>query len=344
MFLQLWTHNYAVFLLVCPLWTACWAGQPRKVAFVGAAAVMVVVLAFDTPWLLRTMANQAAGVGDWIQSFWMDLPPSAALVRSLEVFVGGVQYPPYLDYLVLAPSLPGVSVSVGVGLLGLAVIRRQDHDARLSWLLLGWVLIPLTTAWAYSLWVAPVYLVGRYDTIVLPVFLILIAGGLDRLFRVSRWMGGAELVIALAVAVVSSWPALGVSIVPDADDVEAARDLTARAAPGDPIVYTGYRGPVVAYYLSRAGHAATLSPFPTELGEHPCWFSEVRILQRPDLLIDEANRLVTNLVASHHTVWLLGSGANLIDNRLYTPLLKRFVVDPARSDDASHLYALTARS
>ncbi len=129
LFLQLWTHNYAVFLLVCPLWAAWWAGQPRRAAFMGAAAVIVGVLALDTPWLLRTMATEVAGVGDWIQSYWTDLPPSAALVRSVEVFVGGVQYPPYLDYLVLAPSLPGLSVSVGVGLLCLAVVRRQD-DAR----------------------------------------------------------------------------------------------------------------------------------------------------------------------------------------------------------------------
>ena len=132
--------------------------------------------------------------------------------------------------------------------------------------------MPLAS-WAYFWLIAPIYYVGRYDTIVLPVFLIVFAIGLERILRMDRRVGTVAMMLVVGLAGVSCSTAFGQPFSGEPEDVMAAQYLAAHAAPGDPIVTTELREPVVAYYLDRAAHHRELGSFPSEIGKHPGWSS-----------------------------------------------------------------------
>jgi len=224
--------------------------------------------------------------------------------------------------------------------------RRGDRapgDTRCSTVLFSFLLVPLGGAWLYSWLSQPIYYVGRYDTMVLPVFLILCAIGLETIMQWRPWLGGLFAAMVVVLAGVSSWPALGPPLDSDVEDVTAAELLAQQASPADPIVFTGYRRPVVAYYLDRAGHHATLRSFPPEVGDHPGWYSEVQMRREPARLAHEGETLAETLAVAArqgHAVWVLSSGPVEIDNYLYRPLLRNLTVDQSRSVKDWRVYCL----
>jgi 4-amino-4-deoxy-L-arabinose transferase-like glycosyltransferase len=339
--LQLWTHNYAVFLLpVVPL-VCLAAGDKRRVALsLKATAAVSVAFLLYLPWFLRAQSSAAAGVGDWIALLWAETPPYAALFRSIEVFGFGAAYPWYLQALALAPTLRVLSISLTVGLLALAAVSLvrgrgpSPPAARRAGgqMLFGFLCLPLLGAWAYSLLGQPLYLVGRYDTIVLPVFLVLLAVGIDRTFDTRSWIGWAVVAGVVGLAGVSLSPALAVTL-PDTEDVLAARYLITAAAPDDRIVSTGDRRAIVSYYLDRAGHRARLTSFPAEVGGHPGWYSGARLLLDRDRLAKEGQALADELATGVHGQcrWVLTQPPNDVDRYLFRPLVGQLAIDERRS-------------
>jgi hypothetical protein len=285
------------------------------------------------------VTSAQTGVGDWLGPFWEATPPSAAILRSLEVFGFGGLYPSYLSYLGQAQAVRALAVPVSLGILAIAVLpwaewRPRDEARSATYALLGFLFIPLLGSWLYSFLRAPVYYVGRYDTIVLPIFLIIFAIGLDKILRAHRWAGGAVAALVVGLAVVSSLPAFGAPFSAEPEDVMAAQYLAQEAAPADPIVSTALRRPLVSYYLERAGHHAEFTPFPFEMRDHPCWSSPARMLEDRERLVGDGNTLTATLIEAAklgHTVWIVASGQNEIDNYLYRPLLRRLVIDRTRS-------------
>jgi hypothetical protein len=245
------------------------------------------------------------------------------------------------------PAVWGLAVMVSLATIVAALLPAGRGPAlrggaAAAWLLLLFFAVPLVAVWGWSFIRQPVYLVGRYDTIVLPVFLLLFAGGLDRMLRANRW---AAYAVALFAAGFSA-AAVQASIrtpVPDSDDL-ARRRLVPDAAPGDQIVATGYRRAVIEYYLARAGRRPTLWSFPSEIGEHPGWSSPARMLDDRAALVREASALGSQLraaVAAGHKVWLLGSGSNAVDDYLFRALTaNRLNVDESRSDPAAGVMRL----
>jgi hypothetical protein len=338
---QLWTHNYALFLLPVPALLCLIVGGPTRVGLATRAAV-ASALAFGLylPCFFRALANTGMGIGDWIGPYWLATPPYAAILRSLEVFGVGGRYPPYLSYLGKAPAVPVLAVVISLGLLASAVLpwaeratREASRSAKV--VLLVFLFVPLLGAWLYSSLGEPLYLVGRYDTMVLPVFLILFAAGLDKMIiRTGPWVGGSLVAVVVILAAVSSSLAVGAPAAADEEDVMAAQFLARQAAPGDPIVSTDLRRPVVDYYLDRAGHHSEFISFPFENRDHPCWHSVSHLLADPARLAREGEALadrLTEAARQGHTVWLLASEDDQVNTRLYDPLFRRLVIDDARS-------------
>jgi 4-amino-4-deoxy-L-arabinose transferase-like glycosyltransferase len=347
--IQLCTHNYALFLLPVPACVGLLvAGRGRWTVATRAAAAALVAFAIDLPWFLRAQASAAAGVADWLRPYWQITPPSAAVARSLEVFGFGGRFPDYLTYLGIAPDVRLLALSLTVGVLAMATVvpwtTRTEADTGRSTTLLIFLLVPLTGAWLYSSLFQPIYYVGRYDTMVLPVFLILFAIGLDETMRLRLWLGGALVLMVVVLAGVSSWPAFGPSLDSDVEDVMAASILVQQASPADPIVVTGTRRPVLEYYLDRSGHTATLVSFPPEIADHPGWYSDSRMEREPSRLVHEGEALAEHLATAArqgHAVWILSSGSDhRIDNYLYVPLMRHLVVDEAHSTKDWRLYCL----
>jgi mannosyltransferase len=346
---QLWTHNYALFLLPAPA-VACLiaGGRARAAVTWRALASASVALILALPCLLRAAESARQGVGDWLAPFWMNTPPSAALFRTFEVFGFGGRYPSYL-YLGQAPAIRAISIPLTAAVLAMAVLRWPARPAgpgasAAKYMLLSFLAVPLLAAWLYSWFVAPIYYVGRYDTIVLPVFLIVFAAGLDALLRVSRAAGTLALTLAVVLAVVSDSVFFGAPFSAEQEDVMAAEYLAGHAAPDDPIVTTGLRQPVVAYYLDRSANHRDLISFPSEVGRHPGWWSPARILEHRDQLESDGEQLADTLTATAargHAVWLLASSQNDVDSVLYRRLLMRLMINDTRSQKQWGVYCLT---
>jgi hypothetical protein len=347
---QLATHGYGVFLLPAPTLVAFLTGKPRLKTTAKAAVAASAALVICGPWILRAASSAGSGVADWIAPFWQNTPPLWAIPRSLEVFGMGGQFPTYLAYVGDAPAFRVLTCLTTGGLLTLAVTQwpgRTPTTPRMgAWSLM--LFLPLIGACLYSWLRVPLYLVGRYDTVVLPVCLMLIAVGLEALLRrfaATGWLTGAVLA---GLAVASSLPALGFGhpvALAQMAEVSPAEFLAGAAQTDDLIVTTGLRRAVVAYYLDRAHHAADVRSFPAEISDHPGWYSASRMLRdRPRLVADahDLSEALATAVQHGHTVWLLDSPTNDIDTLLGRQLGPHVRVDPSRTHREWRLFCLTA--
>jgi 4-amino-4-deoxy-L-arabinose transferase-like glycosyltransferase len=339
--LQLWTNSYAVFLLPVPVLVAILTAAPSARTAIAARAAGASALAFLLwiPWLVQAVTTLGAGVADWIRPFWIATPPWAAIPRSLEVFGFGGAYPPYLGYLAQAPAARGLSLALGLGLLLVAAIAPRARSPRSgggrgTLLLFAFLFVPLVGAWIYSVAAEPLYLVGRYDTMVLPAFLILLAIGLDRIFDWRAWLGAGIAAALTGLAALSLSTAMGPPEVTDTLDIMAGQVLGRDAAPRDLVVSTGSRQAVTAYYAERGGYRGAFTAFPAEMAEHPGWFSADRLLQDRTGLEREGEERARQLVEAARKgarIWILDSTNAGINQYLFLPLLREMEVDTTRT-------------
>jgi hypothetical protein len=192
----------------------------------------------------------------------------------------------------------------------------------------------LLGAWLYSAFGRPLYLPGRYDTIVLPVFLMLLAIGVDKVMTLKPLLGGAVTAAIVALAGLSLFPALGAPVVDDPLDLAAGQVLAQVAAADDRIISTSLRQQVTAYYAQRAGFRGRLASFPSEITQHSGWYSAARLLGDRARLKADGERVARELIESArqgHTVWILASRPSEIDDYLFEPLLREMEFDDGRS-------------
>jgi 4-amino-4-deoxy-L-arabinose transferase-like glycosyltransferase len=348
---QLLTHIYGGFFLVGPILASVVVGpkETRVRRVTGCTLSALGATLVSAPWLRLALANSAAGVGDWIATWWTAIPPSRALLASVEAFGFGGRFPAYLTYLDAAPSAGVLSVAVSLLLIGVAILPRASRDGARPGVALALVVLtaaPLAAVWVYSMVRQPLYLPGRYDTIVLPVFLMLLAIGLDRLWDLHRWAGAVCAATVLVLAGLSWAPIFGPVLDAAEADHHAGLLLGERAAAGDRVVTFNLRTPVTAYYAARSGFAGAIHAFPSEVDAHPGWYSAPRLRDDHLRLAADGARVAADLVqaAQHgHAVWVVAEEATDIDNALLDPLLGTLEVDLASSDQASSLVCLRVR-
>jgi len=342
--LALYAHNWSVFLLPAPVVAALIGkGGPRPSVAARACAAAGLALVIYLPWLPQALESASQGVGDWIASFWASTPPELAVLRSLEVFGFGGDYPRHLFYLGQAPSMRGLSVATTlVALAGaLWATLRYDPQGRLR-VLWVFLLVPLLGACAYSFMRQPIYLVGRYDTIALPPFLLLFAAGLERLLCFAPRAGWLAPITAVGLAATSLAPYFGDAVVPGKHDVDAAAALIRDIRPEDVVVTTGLRRAVVEYQLHRAGLHPKIYSFPPEIADHPGWYSPNRILADPTLPL-KGKRLAEALELAARGgkgIWVLLSAHQNIDRHLAAPLFSALALDPSRGSMEVGLFYL----
>jgi len=349
------THNYGLFLLPAPVLAALAAGGRDRVR-VAMRATGTVAAAFVLylPWFRLALSNDAAGVSDWIASWWHTMPPTAAIVRSIQLFAGGSRYPTYLSYLAQAPSsrvLGILALLVPSALIAVASVQwgeapQTPNTRRARAALLASMMVPLVVALVYSFLREPIYVAGRYDTIALPPFLVLLAIGVDKLLAWRTIAGWAGLAAAGGLAAISLSPSFGPLQGVDQTETQAVEYLRAAARPDDQIICLGLRRPVVQYYLERAGWTPNLTSFPAEEERHPGWYSDRRLLANPTALAREGRSLaaaIATLLRAGRHVWLLGSGHVDVDNYLYDPLFVDSTLDPMRSRPELAVFCLKTR-
>jgi len=271
--LALSTHYFAI-LALAPAALLPWlapAGAERRrrmTRFAVAAAVAAVPCGLWLTWSFFGVPHPQQSHA-WIQRIWENLPPALAVPRSLEVLLLGSQlnllpgffkqftlltYPAWLRALGLALLLVLGATALlpwGDRRLGIAQLGR-----RRAWLC-ALTLLPLAALFAISL-LRPYYVVGRYDVVAFPGFVLLLGLGMAKLQRLPRFgpllalLVGAALFGVLAAKLTRYYDAAGQTAGPSAR--ATARALQAGLRDGDVVFFTPGRGMSVSYYLGRLGY------------------------------------------------------------------------------------------
>jgi mannosyltransferase len=222
--LTLYTHNYAVFLLLAEAtYLLIWMLVKRRLELVPLASLSVAGLVF-VPWLAH-LAGQVKLVST---GFWIDAPGPSTFWDTYQAFL---VYTP-IDHGAGTNTFLKVHRWIGLGLIGMAVafLHRNSH-AVLAGLALS---IPVATAIAVSL-VLPIYVV-RYVSFAIGPFWIVLVYGLSL-------MPGRHVRLALgcvvALGVLANIPGLYTDpFYSRADLPGAASVIRANWQPGDLIAHT----------------------------------------------------------------------------------------------------------
>jgi hypothetical protein len=294
--LAIYTHNYGLFLLPIFFLYAAMGWIPARWA-VGCLAPIALAYAPWVPFLSHQVRTGAAG---WVERIWMATPPRYAIPKTFAAFTVGGQSPPYVD--IGSASLPGwVSVAAYLffGVLA-AEGLRQSRAARL--VAMG-LLVLLGVPFALSFFL-PVYVVGRYDVLALPLFLLGIAVGLSSLFFRARLVSLTLLGALSTTSLIGYYgrnPLRGV--------VPQAEVVTRFAGPGDAVLCTGFTRNPLEYYVRRRGSAIPFHSYPMSTARHRGWVDETE-LQDAGRLSEGARVLVEELRRSLEPtdrLWLVHS-------------------------------------
>jgi len=240
-----------------------------------------VALAF-MPWVpvfLAQLSNPHHVA--WISPFWESYPRAVGVLRSLQAFFpGGMKY-------AFVP-LQGIRfqwLAVGLGLLPfLALATRKDRKAHFSPFLLPWSILVLTLLILAlrSHFGEPIYLAGRSDVVVLPLFILLVAMALARLHP------------AASVLYVGAWLILsGIELAGSAESLRKAGNAEITQAVDsvgcETVVATGLTYAPIFYYQMIRKNGAQVVPFPIDMAEHPGNLNPERYT--PDQLVRDARIL-----------------------------------------------------
>ncbi len=267
---SLYTHYFAVLGLL-PTFAVVLLYHDRtqwkRTLWLYSAAMLSCSILY-IPWLIWAFiySPQTSAVMDWIRSIWELTPPALALPKTWQVFaVGGqhgvtplqmkqfsrVDFPPFLQIL-------GSVTALFIALIALLPIRSSDtspEDSKRGTLaLLIWVVTPLIGLLMISIF-RPVYVVGRYDVIAFPPFLILLGVGLAKLQAISRrgWMLAIVTSVAFLVPIGAKLFQYYMAS-PLNEARQRAAVLNTNMRNGDVVVFTGLAGLPVLYYLSQQGY------------------------------------------------------------------------------------------
>lgn len=336
-------HNYGAFLLPVPVLLTLIVGGERRISmFVAVSVASAAAFLTYLPWFLIA-ANARHGT-HWVQGFW-ELEAAFAVFRSLEVFGVGGDYPNNIRTLGHAPAFRFLAIPLTFGVLavGLSGGKWRDGKGASNWLLAGFLFGPLLLTQAYSYLRWPIYLIGRYDVISLPPFLILYAMGLDKLLRKpflgAGLLAGFFTIVLNTVTLVSSITAES-EYMYNPKYMHITEHLLEHADEDEPIVFIGDCRPVIDYYLHRSRRPFNLISFPKVLAEVPGSFDPDTA--DPAELQREADDLAQNLLAisrQGRAIWLIGS-AQLGSESLIDPLFAQLEADDRRSDGENSVICL----
>jgi 4-amino-4-deoxy-L-arabinose transferase-like glycosyltransferase len=293
-----YTHNYGVLLLAALPIAALGGNLSPKKALVSGALVLGGYLL----WIPVLLEQMQSGATAWVERWWIETPPAAALFKSLAAFCIGGHVPTYVP--LGAAWVPGptawIAYAVFAFLAGRALLQDGEGSARRVALTLGAL---LAIPWVLSFW-RPLYLVGRHDVLALPLFLLLAARGSLGLGRLAF---SGTLVFVLGLAALSL---AGYYTVPPLDGVRSqAETLTRLSGENDRVLCTGFTRNQLEYYVRLKGGRQEFSSFPTSFGLHRGWLDE-RELGEPAAIAADTRNLVGRLqrdLVSGGRLWIAHS-------------------------------------
>jgi hypothetical protein len=286
--LAMYTHNYGLFLV--PLF-ALSAMRDRR--FLPGLCVIGIAYA---PWVPLLWFQVQTGAAAWIERIWLATPPALAPFKTFLAFAGGGVLPDYIP----AGGSSLWTAAVAAPLFAFLLFRcfRARETAAPSRRATAAVAILLGLPYAVS-FVKPIYLVGRYDVVALPLFVLLAGAGL----RTLRAPFTGFVLAALALAIVPTL-ARYYSRQPLSGVMAQAELVVENTTKNDVVLCTGFTRNPLEYYTHQRDGSPTFLSFPRSSGIHRGWVDE-RELGNRDALASDAETLLSELTRS------LGGGGRI---------------------------------
>jgi hypothetical protein len=164
-------------------------------------------------------------------------------------------------------------------------------------------LAPLVAAAAWeAIGHRPIYSLGRYEIMVLPLIVAVVASAAALLFP---WRWSAALMVAWVLLLAAlAWNYTSAVHRTNPEPI-MARTLAPALRPGDRVVFTGLFRATAEYYLRRSGAPPYVAAsFPPDVAQHLGWhFDDLYDVNDP-ALAEEARR---NCPAPGGRTWVVGS-------------------------------------
>lgn len=285
---------------------------------------MCLILLLIVPNILIITHQSQMGVNAWISKVKIEI-----LGQSFQYLTFGVFWP-YLIFAIIAGFYIFFlrELQVSCPRLGEKHLTRDPQlktIARTSLVL--YFLFPLIAAFTVSEF-KPAYVAGRYEIIVLPAFLLLLAYFFAQIR--SRFL----LTILTITLVIFA----GRKVVTEQDlirqyqstDKTISLSLFNRLRDQDAIIATDLSGATFDYYFSRENQGKkkfSLFYYPAEMGIHPGWKNLKDMLKKEDKYTREAEDLVQQLKTqsvSGRKIWVLYKTDNPLNEILRQKLQANF--------------------
>lgn len=285
---------------------------------------MCLILLLIVPNILIITHQSQMGVNAWISKVKIEI-----LGQSFKYFTFGVFWP-YLIFAIIA----GFYIFFLRKSQVLCQKFNQRHPARnpqlktIVWTsLVLYFIFPLIAAFTVSEF-KPAYVAGRYEIIVLPAFLLLLAYFFAQIrSRFLLTILTITLVIFAARKVVAEQDLIRQY---QSTDKTISLSLLNRLRDQDVVIATDLSGATFDYYFSRENQGKkkfSLFYYPAEMGIHPGWKNLKDMLKKEDKYAREAEDLVQQLKtqsASGRKIWVLYKTDNPLNEILRQKLQANF--------------------
>jgi 4-amino-4-deoxy-L-arabinose transferase-like glycosyltransferase len=295
--LLVYTHNLGWFVVAGGLATHGLLTQDWKARAQTATILPFVAFAY-IPWipiLQAQLQNTAMTIG-WVQNFWSP----TALFQSLLGFLPGGALPSYVGLVSLPFGLQAAFAVLWIGLfvhLGWTTRRSNPKSGLYPALFLGFgLLLPYLYSWLRQ----PVYLPGRTDFALYPLWCLLTGLAIRNLPSTWRW--GVSGVILLACLSVTGMEYT--KTVPKSER-DIVRYLSREAQPGDVVLCTGLTRPPLEYALQPRG--LQFVSYPRSMATHLAHIDEAGYLQELNIAAEATASLEEALQHTQGTVWVAAS-------------------------------------
>jgi len=283
--LMLLTHNIAVwFVLGVNVAFMAICKDRRQLWYWLAAQSFAAVCYLPSLLLALRQAREQGDILAWFIPYWKAKSVIGHFMTSIGTFVLG-DYPPYLAMpspLATAPFLRG-----GALLLMCYGLYRWRRSPGARFVAITFF-VAMFLSLAYSALYQPTHIPGRTDQAYLPLFILLLALGIEGLR--PRWLEGAVLVVGMVCSLVvlqiyHDYPAKN-------DSRNYLWELQGNLNPGDIVVTTGLTWAEATYYLERWSAPVTILPFPKAVEKHPEYLNYKELMRNPAQLYADAEELV----------------------------------------------------
>lgn len=295
-----YTHNIGWFFMAGQIvLTPLRVGWSKRLWAFGTMVFGVILLYLPwTPVLLDQMQNTHQTIA-WAEAFQT---PWGSLL-SLNAFLPGGWTPAFMA----KPALPwpaqwGQALLWGaLALWGVKSLGQEKHRSlRYAVMLGGLALVGLT---AYSQAGQPVYLIGRTDFILLPLWCLLLAQGTAQL-ALPRLQWGAAGVYGVAAFITLG---LQWSAPAPLNSENVAHYIASRGQPGGVVLCTGLTRPPMEYHLAPKGFSFV--SYPADMANQLAHINERWYARHLDLAQEahEAIQRAVQATAPRGMIWVVGS-------------------------------------